>query len=168
MVHVNDLVLWAFSQYQTSDLALVKEASDFVNYNQIAKSIIPRRHLSFSFDKKGVYHFMSPSFDSTIKNNNSKYMNVSSFFFKTLTSIKVNTVYFSLMGALRQLCSCVSVPEPKNQKRCHNFKVVIKFQWLFFIKNMFLNLNIRFSHLGTSIFAFILVDLVYIYIEILK
>ena len=83
MVRVGDLVIWAFSKYQTWDLVHIKQDSFLTNYSHIAKEITPRRHLSFSFDKKGVFHFMSPSFDSMLginDSNTAKPLEVTIFF----------------------------------------------------------------------------------------
>lgn len=66
VVHVNDIVIWAFPKYQSSNLVLIEADSDLLKYANIAEDIKPRRHLSFSFKEPGIYHFASPAFDDTV------------------------------------------------------------------------------------------------------
>ena len=70
IVHVNDIVVWAFKTYQSTDLVLIEHDTDLLKYSELASSITPRRHLSYSFKETGVFHFASPSFDTTVDENN--------------------------------------------------------------------------------------------------
>ncbi|RNA39086.1 hypothetical protein BpHYR1_016858, partial [Brachionus plicatilis] len=67
VVYQNDVVIWKFDFDQTSDVVLVKKEDDLVSYSKIARDIVPRRYLSYSFRNPGIYHFASPSFDMTVK-----------------------------------------------------------------------------------------------------
>ena len=67
VVYVNDIVIWAFSNYQTNDIVLIDNETDIIKNPELSKSITQRRHLSYSFKEPGVYHFASPSFDCAIE-----------------------------------------------------------------------------------------------------
>lgn len=67
VVHVNDIVIWAFTQYQTNDVVLVDNEKNLLKYIELAKDILPRRYLSHAFSKPGMYHFASPSFDTSVE-----------------------------------------------------------------------------------------------------
>lgn len=67
VVHKNDVVIWKFDSDQTNDKVLIKKEEDLVSYSKISREILPRRFLSHVFRNNGVYHFASPSFDTTIK-----------------------------------------------------------------------------------------------------
>ena len=66
VIHVNDIVIWAFPKYQSNNLVLIEADSDLLKYATLSEDIKPRRHLSFSFKEPGVYHFASPAFDDTV------------------------------------------------------------------------------------------------------
>jgi hypothetical protein len=66
VIHVNDLVVWEFSANQTSDVVEVKTPDVLLKYSKMAADILPRRYLSRSFKDPGAFHFVSPSFDTTI------------------------------------------------------------------------------------------------------
>lgn len=66
IIRANDVVIWEFPTYQHNDLVLVKSESDFVKYIEMAEPIDPRRFLSRAFKDPGLYHFITPSFDTTI------------------------------------------------------------------------------------------------------
>lgn len=67
VVNQNDVVIWKFDSDQTNDLVLIKKSEDLVSYTKIARDILPRKYLSYSFKNPGIYHFASPSFDLTVK-----------------------------------------------------------------------------------------------------
>lgn len=67
VVYKNDVVVWKFDSDQTNDKVLIKNADDLVSYSKISREILPRRYLSHVFRHNGIYHFASPSFDTTIK-----------------------------------------------------------------------------------------------------
>jgi hypothetical protein len=70
VIKVNDLIIWEFSNYQTSDVVQVKSETDLLKYAEKAAEILPRRFLSRAFKEPGAYHFVSPSFDVTVDRNN--------------------------------------------------------------------------------------------------
>jgi plastocyanin len=70
VVHTNDLVIWEFTEFQSYDLVRVKTEKDLFEYADSAKQIVPRRYLSRAFKEIGVYHFVSPSFDTTVDPKN--------------------------------------------------------------------------------------------------
>lgn len=70
IIHVNDIVIWAFPKYQANNLVLIETDSDLLKYSNLSQDIIPRRHLSYSFIEPGTYHFASPAFDDTVDPSN--------------------------------------------------------------------------------------------------
>lgn len=67
VINQNDVVVWKFETEQTNNVVLIKNESDLYTYSENAQDILPRRYLSHSFRESGVFHFVSPSFDVTVK-----------------------------------------------------------------------------------------------------
>ena len=92
VIHVNDIVIWAFTTPQVNDLVLIDTETDWLRYSELSKDILPRRHLSYSFKEPGVYHFTCPSFDNTVDPSN-----IDSFKGLEVNRIQPNT-YFLLFS----------------------------------------------------------------------
>ncbi|CAF0781764.1 unnamed protein product [Brachionus calyciflorus] len=67
VIKQNDVVIWKFDSEQTNDVVLIKKESDLYSYSESSKEILPRKYLSHAFKESGVYHFVSPSFDMTVR-----------------------------------------------------------------------------------------------------
>ena len=72
VVHVDDIVIWAFNKPQINDLVLIDNENDLIKYAELSQNILPRRHLSYSFKEPGIYHFASPSFDLAVDSSRSE------------------------------------------------------------------------------------------------
>lgn len=70
IIKVNDMIVWEFSSYQTSDVVQIKSEEDFYKYPDVGAKILPRRFLSRAFREPGAYHFASLSFDRTVDQSN--------------------------------------------------------------------------------------------------
>ena len=95
VVHVNDIVIWAFTKYQTNDVVLVDNENNLLKYIELSKDILPRRYLSHAFGKPGMYHFASPSFDISVESSSieaAKGLDVKNFFFFEKSAKHSNSV----------------------------------------------------------------------------
>ncbi len=83
VVNVNDAVVWIFPTEQQHDLVQIENQNDLLLYQSKATEIIPRRCLSRSFKQSDIYHFASPSLNTTLQKNemNDKGYKVSKFLF---------------------------------------------------------------------------------------
>lgn len=70
VIHLNDLVVWQFEDDQKCDVHLIKSQKDLFQYVELARDILPRKFLSRAFKEPGVFHFVSPSFDTTVDESN--------------------------------------------------------------------------------------------------
>lgn len=70
VIKVNDMIVWEFTGYQTSDVVQIKSQEDFYKYPELGGQILPRRFLSRAFREPGAYHFASVAFDRAVDQSN--------------------------------------------------------------------------------------------------